>query len=430
MSSPRRRRAPLRRSRRAAARRSPRAMLAAGARAAAGGRTAPTPAGRSTWSRRQAGRAAAARRRSRSATPKTARRITSSVIACMLGWTANARALRPRGELPLAPPRASRPRRRACARRGTAAASPCRRARCSSPSSSSSDRAPTSGCSVTVRPGGSACPRSPYSARIDVGPRDHHQRRPEALEHHAERVAVAAPAVLEEADRPRQPARGLQDRRLGGSGGEGGHTSNVPGRRPGGVANSPPAGAARTARGGMRAGGTPASRLRTAASEWEGSHCHEPLADPTAARQRTPGRAHSPLPQGPLTPSRHDHPRHHRPPPPRLPRLRGPGRPRAGPAPARDGRLRLVTGRLRSVRLLLVRVGLPAVTALAGVVLLIVGGDAATGAGIVLIGVAGLIVLANVLIRLGLQSQDDRDREEARRRFLSEHGRWPRRDEL
>jgi hypothetical protein len=82
------------------------------------------------------------------------------------------------------------------------------------------------------------------------------------------------------------------------------------------------------------------------------------------------------------------------------------------------------------VRLLLVRVALPAVTALAGVVLLVVGGDAATGAGIVLIGVAGLIVLANVLMRLGLQSQGDREREEARRRFLSEHGRWPRRDEL
>jgi hypothetical protein len=82
------------------------------------------------------------------------------------------------------------------------------------------------------------------------------------------------------------------------------------------------------------------------------------------------------------------------------------------------------------VKLLLVRVALPALVAVAGVVLLIAGGDARTGAGIVLIGVAGLIVLANVLMRLGLKSERDREREEARRRFLSEHGRWPGRDEL
>jgi hypothetical protein len=38
------------------------------------------------------------------------------------------------------------------------------------------------------------------------------------------------------------------------------------------------------------------------------------------------------------------------------------------------------------------------------------------GAGIVLIGVAGLVVLANVFMRLGLQSERDWRREEARRR--------------
>jgi hypothetical protein len=78
----------------------------------------------------------------------------------------------------------------------------------------------------------------------------------------------------------------------------------------------------------------------------------------------------------------------------------------------------------------LVRVVLPLTTLLAGVILLVIGGEAATGAGIVLIGVAGLIVLANALIRLGVQSERDREREEARRQFLSEHGRWPGRDEL
>jgi hypothetical protein len=66
--------------------------------------------------------------------------------------------------------------------------------------------------------------------------------------------------------------------------------------------------------------------------------------------------------------------------------------------------------------LLLVRVVLPIAIAIVGVVLVIVGGDAAQGAGIVLIGVAGLVVLANLFIRLAIQSERDRRREQARRR--------------
>jgi hypothetical protein len=70
----------------------------------------------------------------------------------------------------------------------------------------------------------------------------------------------------------------------------------------------------------------------------------------------------------------------------------------------------------RSPALLFVRVGLPAATAVVGIVLVIVGGDATRGAGIVLIGVAGLVVLANLLIRLSIESQRDREREEEARR--------------
>lgn len=66
--------------------------------------------------------------------------------------------------------------------------------------------------------------------------------------------------------------------------------------------------------------------------------------------------------------------------------------------------------------LTLVRVGLPLAIAAAGVILIVIGGDAAVGAGIVLLGVAGLVVLANLFIRLAIQSQDDREREEERRR--------------
>jgi high-affinity Fe2+/Pb2+ permease len=68
------------------------------------------------------------------------------------------------------------------------------------------------------------------------------------------------------------------------------------------------------------------------------------------------------------------------------------------------------------VGLFLVRVVLPAAIAVAGVVLVVVGGDSAQGAGIVLIGVAALVVLANLFMRLALQSERDREREQERRR--------------
>jgi drug/metabolite transporter (DMT)-like permease len=70
--------------------------------------------------------------------------------------------------------------------------------------------------------------------------------------------------------------------------------------------------------------------------------------------------------------------------------------------------------------LTIVRIWLPAAIALVGVALIALGGDAADGAGIVLIGVACLVVLANVLIRLSVSSERDRQREEERRR--SERG--------
>jgi hypothetical protein len=66
----------------------------------------------------------------------------------------------------------------------------------------------------------------------------------------------------------------------------------------------------------------------------------------------------------------------------------------------------------------LVRFGLPAVIATVGVALVVFGDDAARGAGVVLIGVALLVVLANLFIRLALSSERDRDRESQRRRRL------------
>jgi hypothetical protein len=73
----------------------------------------------------------------------------------------------------------------------------------------------------------------------------------------------------------------------------------------------------------------------------------------------------------------------------------------------------------------LLRIGLPVAILIAGIVLLVVGDDAGRGAGIVLIGVAGLVVLANLFIRLGLQSEREREQEERRRERYAERGKWP-----
>jgi hypothetical protein len=67
------------------------------------------------------------------------------------------------------------------------------------------------------------------------------------------------------------------------------------------------------------------------------------------------------------------------------------------------------------------RIGLPAAIAVAGVVCIAVGGDAGLGAGIVLLGVAVLVVVANLLIRLSIADLEDREREERRRQERGYH---------
>jgi hypothetical protein len=78
------------------------------------------------------------------------------------------------------------------------------------------------------------------------------------------------------------------------------------------------------------------------------------------------------------------------------------------------------------VILRLVRIGLPAGIAAAGVVLLIVGdGENDQGAGVALIGVALVVMLLNLFLRLGVSSTRDREREEAAREYFDRTGRWP-----
>ena len=76
--------------------------------------------------------------------------------------------------------------------------------------------------------------------------------------------------------------------------------------------------------------------------------------------------------------------------------------------------------------MILVRYVLPAVIVLAGVAALIFS-DTLTGLeGLAMgIGVAASVLLLNVLYRVGVKGDLERDDEEAARVFYDEHGRWP-----
>jgi len=79
---------------------------------------------------------------------------------------------------------------------------------------------------------------------------------------------------------------------------------------------------------------------------------------------------------------------------------------------------------MRRTGLLAVRYWIPLAMAIAGIVCLVIGGDAA-GSGVVLIGSAGIVLLINLLFRLSLVSNRERDEEERAREQFERTGRWP-----
>ncbi len=73
-----------------------------------------------------------------------------------------------------------------------------------------------------------------------------------------------------------------------------------------------------------------------------------------------------------------------------------------------------------------VRYVLPAVIALAGVIVLIFNQTINGLEGFAMgVGVAGSILLLNILYRVGVSGDRERDDEEAARDYFDEHGRWP-----
>jgi hypothetical protein len=81
-----------------------------------------------------------------------------------------------------------------------------------------------------------------------------------------------------------------------------------------------------------------------------------------------------------------------------------------------------------SLRVMLpaVRYGLPAALVLAGFVLLIFADGSVRWDGWAMCVGAGLaLLLLNVLFRMGAKGDEERDREEAAREYMAQHGHWP-----
>lgn len=73
-----------------------------------------------------------------------------------------------------------------------------------------------------------------------------------------------------------------------------------------------------------------------------------------------------------------------------------------------------------------VRYGIPAVLILAGFVCLFAAPGKLASEGWALFTGAGVaVLLLNLLFRIGVEGDKDRDREEDARDYFSKHGRWP-----
>ena len=73
------------------------------------------------------------------------------------------------------------------------------------------------------------------------------------------------------------------------------------------------------------------------------------------------------------------------------------------------------------------RVWVPVVIAVAGVLGIVIGHgkSSAAGAGVGLVIVALIVWMINWMYRLSIESNRERDREEAAREYFDRHGRWP-----
>jgi len=75
--------------------------------------------------------------------------------------------------------------------------------------------------------------------------------------------------------------------------------------------------------------------------------------------------------------------------------------------------------------LLAIRYGIPLVLFIAGTIVTATAGRVGLAAGALFFSAASAVLLLNVLYRIGVEGDKERDREESAREFFDEHGRWP-----
>ena len=75
--------------------------------------------------------------------------------------------------------------------------------------------------------------------------------------------------------------------------------------------------------------------------------------------------------------------------------------------------------------LLAIRYGIPLVLFIAGTIVSATAGGVGLAAGALFFSAASAVLLLNVLYRLGVEGDKERDREQSAREFFDRHGRWP-----
>jgi hypothetical protein len=72
-----------------------------------------------------------------------------------------------------------------------------------------------------------------------------------------------------------------------------------------------------------------------------------------------------------------------------------------------------------------IRYGIPLVLLVAGTIVTATAGGVGIAAGALFFSAASAVLLLNVLYRIGVEGDKERDREEDARRYFDEHGHWP-----
>jgi hypothetical protein len=72
-----------------------------------------------------------------------------------------------------------------------------------------------------------------------------------------------------------------------------------------------------------------------------------------------------------------------------------------------------------------IRYGIPAVLFIAGAIVTGTAGGVGLAAGALFFSAASAILLLNVLYRIGVEGDKERDTEESAREFFDKRGRWP-----